>query len=70
MQSTNNLAAGDGSVPTLPTLQTEENKTRKKTRLSQQEYQAWWPFDRLDPSLFPKAQKQTDPLDDVEESPI
>lgn len=70
MQSTNNLAAADGYVPTLPTLQPGESKTRKRTRLSQQQFNAWWPFDRLDPSLFPKAQKQTDPLDDVEEAPI
>ena len=38
--------------------------------LTQQQLQEWWPFTRLDPSLFPKAPKQTDRLDDVEEAPI
>ena len=67
MKSTKNLAGADGSTPTSATSLSEGKKTQ---RLTQQQLEAWWPFTRLDPSLFPKAQRQTDPLDDVEESPI
>lgn len=38
-------------------------------RLTQQELQAWWPFTRLDPSRFPKNQKQSgNPLDEIEDA--
>lgn len=35
--------------------------------LTQEELMQWWPFTRLDPKRFPKAQK-VDPLADVEEA--
>lgn len=30
---------------------------QKPQRLSEQEYQAWWPFERLDPQRFPLPPK-------------
>ena len=70
MRSTKNSGAGAGCEPTSVTSLGEKPKRRKQTRLSQEQLQGWWPFTRLNPSLFPLAQKQTDPLDDVEEAPI
>ena len=70
MKSTKNLAGADGSTPTSATSLSEGKKTQ---RLTQQQLEAWWPFTRLDPSLFPKAPRSSqraDPLDDVEEAPI
>lgn len=67
MKSTKNSAGANGSAPISGTSLREGKKTQ---RLTQQQLEAWWPFTRLDPSRFPKAQKQTDPLDDVEEAPL
>ena len=42
--------------------------------LTQEELRTHWPFDRLDPSRFPKEAKKpnksTQPLKDYEESPL
>ena len=65
MKPIKNLEGGGGSAPISATSFSEGKKMQ---RLTQQQLEAWWPFTRLDPRLFPRATKQTDPLDDVEES--
>ncbi len=70
MKSIKNSVEVNGFVPTSATLSSGEKKMQ---RLTQQQLEAWWPFTRLNPSLFPKAPRSSqraDPLDDVEEAPI
>lgn len=66
MRSSRNSEVASGCGPTSTTL---SNDGKKMQRLTQQQLEAWWPFTRLDPRLFPKAPKQTDHLDDVEDAP-
>ena len=67
MKSTKNLAGADGSAPTSVKSSEEKPKMR---RLTQQQLEAWWPFTRLNPSLFPRAPKRGGSLDDVEDALI
>lgn len=46
-------------------------KEQPKKRLTQEELEKWWPFDRLDPKLFPKQKKQDpQPIEPYEEAPL
>ena len=58
---------------TLPTTAKTEAMWSKSAqpsrRLTQQELNAWWPFDRLDPRLMPKLTK-LETTSTLEEAPI
>jgi hypothetical protein len=55
-----------GLEPTGKTIATWSKSEQPSRRLSQAELNAWWPFTRLDPKLFPKPIKQN--LDFEEEA--
>lgn len=58
-----NSADQNGYAPTLQKSLTKGSKTQR--RLTQKELEAWWPFSRLDPKLFPQKTKQIDEYEDA-----
>lgn len=39
-------------------------------RLTEEELKRWWPFERLDPKLFPKPTKQPTYPTETEDAPL
>lgn len=52
-----------GYAPTSQESSTKGSKMQR--RLTQKELEAWWPFSRLDPKLFPRKTKQIDEYEDA-----
>lgn len=58
-----NSEALDGYVPS--SQESSNRGSKRQQRLTQKELEAWWPFSRLDPKLFPRATKQTDEYEEA-----
>lgn len=46
-------------------VRAKETARKNTTPLTQEEYNSWWPFTRLDPKLFPRRRAKQEDVEDA-----